>query len=238
MNLLTKYLLVFLSALLCSLPLQANQLPKAFSATYKANYNGIEIKATRSLTANGPKQTLNFTANSWLASIVEESLFEWGEHGYLIPQKYRYDRTGVGRERHALLTFDWDQRNVVNQVQDSKWKMDLPEIALDKLSYQLQLRKDLINSSPLGPYQIADGGRLKTYEFEKIGESVIDTPMGKLNTVEIKRIRKKKNRTTHIWLAKDWDYLIVKIQQLEKDGKSYEINIAQAVVDKQTVTGL
>jgi hypothetical protein len=234
------YLLIAVATLLATLSptLFASQLPKPFSATYKAKFNGVDVTATRSLAINDQQQIFHFKADSWLARIEEESQFEWGEHGFLIPQRYRYDRTGLGKDRHALLTFDWDKRKVINQVQDSKWKMKLPKVALDKLSYQMQLRKDLINNAPLGPYKIADGGRLKTYEFEVLGNEILDTPLGKLETVQIKRIRKDQKRTTNIWLAKHWDYLIVKIQQREKDGKSYEFNISDAVVGQESVTGL
>ena len=116
--------------------------------------------------------------------------------------------------------------------------MDLPEIALDKLSYQLQLRKDLINKQTLEAYQIADGGHLKTYTFEVIGDEVIETPLGKMDTIHIKRIREGKKRFTHIWLAKKWDYLIVKLEHKEKSGQSFAIQLAEAVVDSEPVRGL
>lgn len=216
----------------------AERLPKPFEATYKAKYSGFDITAIRSLQSQGDSQLLQFNATSWMANIEEQSQFHWGEHGFLVPEKYTYQRKVLGKKRQADLTFDWEQKQVTNAVQDSTWRMALPEIALDKLGYQLQLRKDLINNRTIGTYSIADGGRLKTYEFAILGEEVVETPLGKLNAIQIKRIRKNKKRTTHIWLAKDWDYLIVKLQQVEKGGKAYEINLSSARVGDQNVTGL
>lgn len=229
--------LIFLSSGLAAA--NAEKLPQPFTATYKAKYSGFDITAVRSLQAlDNDRQLLQFKATSWMANIEEQSQFQWGEHGFLIPQEYTYERKVLGKKREAHLTFDWQQKQVTNAVQDSTWRMALPDVALDKLGYQLQLRKDLINSRDIGAYEIADGGRLKTYQFAILGEEIVDTPLGKFNAIQVKRIRKNNKRTTHIWLAKDWDYLIVKLQQTEKGGKAYEINLSSATVGDQTVTGL
>ncbi|MGH1372847.1 MAG: DUF3108 domain-containing protein [Cellvibrionaceae bacterium] len=216
----------------------AAELPQPFTAVYKAQYGSLTITATRSLQKlNDDTMELRFAAKSWLARIEEVSQFNWDKQGQLVPQNYHYQRSGLGRDREAYLDFDWKKRKVVNNVQNKPWSMKLPQDALDKLSYQLQLRHDLINAKADMHYQIADGGRLKTYSFEILGEETLNTPVGQLNTVKVKRIRKNAKRTTHLWLAKDWNHLVVKIQQTEKDGKHYEINLASADLNGQPVKG-
>ncbi|MYM65000.1 DUF3108 domain-containing protein [Pseudomaricurvus sp. HS19] len=214
--------------------------PKPFSADYKARYGSLSVDASRSLTMGKDRQMeFRFAARHWLADIDERSLAQWDdEHFQLRPQTYSYNRTGLGRDRTALLTFDHDQGKVTNNVQNKPWSMDVPTDVQDKLSYQLQLRADLINGKELMEYQVADGGRLKTYRFAVEGEEVIDTPVGRLNTVRVKRLRKDNDRVTLIWLARDWDYLIVRIQQTEDDGKYYEINLTSAKLDGVSVNGL
>lgn len=216
----------------------AAQLPQPFNAVYKAQYGSLTITATRSLQQlSDNTMELRFAANSWLARIEEVSQFNWDPQGQLIPQNYRYQRSGLGRDREAYLDFDWNKHTVINNVQNKPWSMKLPEAALDKLSYQLQLRHDLINAKDHMHYQIADGGRLKTYEFEVLGKETLKTPVGQLKTIKVKRIRENAKRITHLWLATDWDHLVVKIQQTEKDGKHYEINLASADLNGQPVKG-
>ena len=168
----------------------AAQKPRDFKATYAAKLSGLSVTAVRELKtlANG-QQELIFRANSWLASIKESSQFDWNDNLRLVPNRYEYKRKGLGKDRYALLTFDWDNLRVTNNVQNKPWKMAVPPEALDKLSYQLQLRSDLINQVPVLSYAVADGGRLKTYTFEVMGEEVLDTPIGQLNTIKIKRSR-------------------------------------------------
>jgi hypothetical protein len=215
------------------------QTPKPFTAKYETAYNGIAVSATRSLKKlpNGQHE-LRFKAASWIATIEEFSQFTWEKAGVLYPQVYEYHRAGLGKDRDAILKFDWENKKVTNNVQNKPWIMDLPEQALDKLSYQIQLRKDLINATPLLSYAVADGGHIKHYRFEKLGEEVLDTPLGKLRTTKIQRIRKDDaNRITYLWMATEWNYLLVRIQQREKRGKPYEIILAEAKVDGVTVKG-
>lgn len=225
-------------ALSFALPASA-QLPQPFNATYQAKFKGFGVTATRSLKARDDGQLeLRFKADSMFAKINEFSHFNWLDNGQLQPQRYEYHRTGLGRDRHAQLSFDWAAQQVTNDVQDKAWKMALPAFAQDKLSYQLQLRHDLINGRQDLSYSIADGGRLKSYQFVVLGEEIVQTPLGKIKAVKVKRVRENSERQTHIWLAIDWDYLIVRIHQTEKDGKDYEITLADAQVNGARVKGL
>ncbi|NIB41977.1 DUF3108 domain-containing protein [Pseudomaricurvus alkylphenolicus] len=220
------------------------ELPKPFEATYEARYGSLSITATRTLREleNGG-QELRFAARSWLARIEEVSQFNWNREGHLVPERYSYSRTGLGRDREAHLDFDWQKLTVVNNVQKRPWSMSIPPQAMDKLSYQLQLRHDLLNrhtreNDPELSYAIADGGRLKTYRFEVLGEEQLQTAVGRLNVVKVRKVREGSKRVTLLWLARDWDHLVVRIQQTEKDGKHYEINLASASLNGIPVTGL
>ncbi len=230
---------VLLLSCLQTSPALATEHPSSFSATYKAEYSGLSVTATRSLKLlEDDSMLFTFTANHWLASIEESSHFVWQDSGRLRPLTYRYQRSGLGRDRHAELNFDWQNLTVINDVESKPWKMSIPEDALDKLSYQLQLRQDLLHDQTLTSYQIADGGRLKTYDFSLLGTEILETPLGRLNTLKVARVRKDDDRKTVIWLAVDWNNLLVKIQQTEDDGKQFEINIQSAQLDDKPVTGL
>lgn len=213
--------------------------PKSFEAIYKARYHGISITATRSLqNLEDGSQRLVFHADSWLASLKEISLFRWNEDHQIRPIRYRYERTGLGRNREAELDFDLVNKRVTNNVQRRPWNMDIPEGVLDKLNYQLQIRADLLSGKPLLHYQIADGGRLKEYSFEVLGEEVVKTSAGRFNAVKIRRLRKDEDddRSTTFWMARDWDYMIVRLQQKEDDS-TYEIDLHEAVLDGKKVKG-
>src|SRR5690606_23405022 len=109
---------------------------------------------------------LRFFADSMLASIEEISHFQQPDAGMLQPIEYHYQRKGLGRNREAHLQFDWDTMRVTNNVEKKPWKMDLEPNVQDKVSFQIQLQLDLMAGQEDFSYTIADGGRLKHYNFE------------------------------------------------------------------------
>lgn len=217
--------------------------PSLFRAIYKADYKGLPIsaKGIRELrrTEDGHYE-LSSKATSMFASITETSEFKISGDRF-VPLEYQYHRSGIGRKRDAILNFDWDNNTVLNNVQNKPWTMDVPIGAMDKLLYQFKLREDLLSAYenqepwPELSYVIADGGRLKNYEFEVIGEELIDTPVGQLNTIKATRVRDSRNRQSTFWLAPDYDFLLVKFQQLEADGDGFELILREAEFDGEAL---
>jgi hypothetical protein len=214
----------------------ASAIPESFSNTYVSSALGFNVTVVHELKPrdDGTKE-MRFEAKAWFGNIEETSVLRIDDEGQVIPLHYSYKRRGLGRNRDAALTFDWEKHLVTNDVQNTSWKMDIIEDVQDKLSYQLQLQRDVAQGKTTFVYQIADGGHLKEYAFEVVGEEVLKTPMGDVNTIKVKRSRDNNERTTFVWLAPDWDYLLVSMEQEEK-GKTYNINLRKAVVDGEHIT--
>ncbi|MFT4798732.1 MAG: hypothetical protein ACJAYE_001962 [Candidatus Azotimanducaceae bacterium] len=210
--------------------------PSLFRAVYKADYKGLPIsaKGVRELTQDETgRYRLSSKATSIFASITETTEFTI-EGSEVIPYEYQYHRSGIGKKRDAILSFDWDSGTVLNDVQDKPWRMDVPTGALDKLLYQFKLREDLKAAYASGQpwpdleYVIADGGKLKNYAFKVVGEEVIDTPLGKMNTIKAARVKDSRNRESMFWLSLDYDFLLVRFQQLKADGSGFELHLREA----------
>ena len=231
---------IFASALLLSNLLLSNlaiATPQVFDNEYKTRLYGFNITVTNRLTQTSDTQyQLLFKFDSMLGTITETSQMNWDEgKKRVIPQHYIYKRRGLGKDRDADLRFDWNKKTVTNHVQKSNWQMNILEGVQDKLSYQLQLQQDFIAGKEKFSYKIADGGHLKEYKFEKVGEEVLETPLGKVKAVKVKRSRENDERVTYAWLAKDWNYLLVRLQQEEK-GDSYTIYITKASLNGKPIT--
>ncbi len=207
----------------------AADAPTTFDNQYKAKLYGFNITVTNRLSKTADNQyDLLFKAESMLGSITEQSKLQWNPVQQTVsPLHYSYARRGVGKDRTAELSFDWKKKTVTNNVQKTSWQMDIAQKVQDKLSYQIQMQQDLLNGQKSFTYQIADGGRLKEYKFTIVGEEMLDTPLGKVNTIKVKRSRDNDERVTYAWLAKDWSYLLVRLQQEEK-GDAYTIYIHKA----------
>lgn len=214
----------------------AAEPPKTFDNEYKAKLYGFNITVTNRLTKTSDNQyELLFKAESMIGTITEQSKMQWSPAQQTVsPLHYSYARRGLGKSRTAELSFDWPKKTVTNNVQKTSWQMDIAQKVQDKLSYQVQLQQDLRNGHKNFAYQIADGGRLKEYKFTTVGEELLETPLGKVNTIKVKRSRENDERVTYAWLAKDWSYLLVRLQQEEK-GETYTIYIHKATIDGKPI---
>jgi len=228
--------IVFCTTTLIAAFTHAANPPKTFDNQYKAKLYGFNITVTNRLTKTADNQyDLLFKAESMIGNITEQSKMQWNPAQQTIsPLHYSYARRGLSKDRTAELTFDWKNKSVTNNVQKTSWQMDIAQKVQDKLSYQIQLQQDLLNGHKDFVYQIADGGRLKEYKFTTVGEEVLETPLGKVNTIKVKRSRENDERVTYAWLAKDWNYLLVRLQQEEK-GEAYTIYIHKATLDGKAI---
>lgn len=239
-------LLLFGLALSQFAPQISQAEPTPFRAIYKAAYKGVPIVAEgiRELTkVSGNNYLLTNSVTSWLGSITEQSVFTWYPGDLILSEEYQYHRGGIGTNRDAILKFDWSTHQVLNDVQAKPWKMAIPDGCMDKLGYQIKMRADLLlhysqsTQKPDLTYLIADGGRVKTYTFEILGEELIDTPVGRLSTIKVARLREDDKRSTIFWLAKDWQFLLVRLEQADSGKTSFNLSLKEATVNGTDVRG-
>lgn len=214
---------------------------KPYRVVYDAKFNAFlpfEGKAVRQLQLQPNGQwLLSHHIDSGVLSLKETSLFDWHQQRPKT-QAYRYSQSSIGGSKNEQLDFDWAAQQAHHKTDKAPGSFSIPSNTLDKLTYQLKIRQDLHNGKNIGVYTIADKRKLKEYSFILLGEEQIDTPVGKLNTLKIKRDRGvDSDRQTTFWLAKDWDYLLVKIEQLE-NGKDYQVIMVEGELNGKPIKGI
>ncbi|MEX1237747.1 MAG: DUF3108 domain-containing protein [Pseudomonadales bacterium] len=221
--------------------------PIPFHATYKANIKGVpfRVTGTRELTkVSDGKFLLVSSATAFLASVTEQTLFKLDADSGVVPIEYQYHKSGLGKNRDAVLTFDWEEMRVLNDARSRSWQMKVPTGTQDKLSYQLKMREDLSkarlngNKWPEMTYQVADDGEMKQYTFRVIGEETIETPAGTFDTIKATRVRDDNQRTTHFWLAPAFDFLLIRFEQNEKDGDGFKLLLKEAIFNGKPLAGV
>lgn len=225
-----NHVLAALICLLISTTATAGGLPGDFQAFYQLRVNGFVIGETQvELAAQAAGQYLyrTHTYSTGITSLfsdddlLESSLFKLHQQ-QLRPLEYRFDHIGRKKERHAYLKFDWQAGEVANTVEGHTWEMKIPRHAMDKLIVQLAVMLDLDAGKKDFKYAVADGGKLKEYQFAITGEETIRTPAGEYQTIKLERLRKDNDRSTYFWCAPSLNYLPVRIKQIEhEDGVTY-----------------
>ncbi len=202
-----------------------------FTATYDLYNRGIRVAEMKRNLSQQDDGFYHFRSESHTVGlvslfrddqIIEESTWEL-ENGVIKAVFYKYLHTGRKKQRNVTVDFDWKRNQIINSVNGSSWEMPFKPGTLDKLLYQYLIMLDLeSNKLPLS-YIIADGGKEKIYDFELLGEEVIKTPLGDLQTLKITQHKLNSDVQTTLWCAKDINYLPVKVEHIEHDGTTVAI---------------
>lgn len=220
-----------------------------FSAYYEASTNGVSGNAERHLVHQGDEHyRLNISLEAKVAGVEigdleQSSEFFWTGQG-IQPQHYHYQVSGVSSDVESV-SFNWDANKAISAEEDRSWNLDLKPGVLDQLTYQLALAQDLLPENEKGSaveslnYALVDGPVIETHRFAVLGEEIIETPLGRLLCLKLERVRESDNgRSTQIWLARDWNNLLAKIEQRSPSGLQIELEVTMALVGGETVTPL
>lgn len=230
--------------LLLSLISTTQAQPAEFQARYEADAYGITAEAERSLTKIGDnryrlrnKIEAGMLGNT-LAELDESSEFDWQE-GRVIPKSYSYIQSGISQSIEQI-QFDWEYETALSIEDDESWPIPLEEGVIDKLSYQLQIREYLNSTDETEfRFQVIDSDEIESHLYGVVAEEIFETELGRLNTVKIERVRDPSDaRTTTIWLASDWEYLLVGLVQTDRRGRKVELKIDAATVNGEVVQSL
>jgi hypothetical protein len=214
---------------------------KPFSADYTADWKQLPMSGTaaRSLTANADGTwTLAFNASMMIANLSESSIVTL-DKDTLLPKAYHFERGGLGKAKKTDLDFDWATKTVTGEDRGDAVKVALNAGMLDKSTYQLALQRDVAAGKKAMSYQVVDGNDVDTYDFRVLGTEKVATQVGQVDAVKVERVRDptQNKRITVMWFAKDWSYLLVRLQQVETDGKEYNIMLKDGQVDGKDVKG-
>lgn len=216
---------------------------KPFSASYTADFTQLPFSGTaeRSLSKNANDSwTLSFNAAMMLASLTEKSTFEQKNNTF-IPVSYNYERSGLGSAKVVKQAFDWSTKRATGIDRKKEINVTLVSGVLDKSTYQIALQEDVAAGKTSMHYNVLDGDDLEVYDFRVLGTETVKTKVGKVEAIKVERVRdpNQSKRKTNMWFAKDkdWDYILVQLVQVEKDGKEYQIVLQEGTVDGKKLKG-
>jgi len=207
-----KGLLIGLASVATLTAVQAELVP--YTATYYATFDRFSGRNTSSLSMN--KETGEYTYSSYtkprglaaLAGKIRESARFTLVGGTINPIAYAYK----ARDK-AFINYDW-QNKVASTNDDGKLKdVRLKGHELDILNLQMQLMEDLNNESLKEEYTVIKGNDLKTYSVTRLEDESIQIGKKNYAAVKLKQKRQGSSRHTFMWLAKDLQHTVIKMEQ-------------------------
>ncbi len=218
-----------------SQPDSITKLIPAYRATYSVLHKSDPVgKAIRELTylEDNNIQYNYQTDISWLIfsdKRQEKSIVSIDENK-VIPGKYSYQRQGTGPDKSYQWQYDLSNKKAINLKNDKKISLPHSDGLLDKLSYHLQNRIDLITNPQQKRFVypvIGSKGKIKNYEYQYDGKEELILPYGLVKTIRLKREVNEKKRITYAWFAPELNYLLVKIYQVKSGAEQFEAQLSE-----------
>ena len=195
-----------------------------YSATYSAKFKGMNLKAVRTLESlgGGRYRIVSDASHFFLGRITESSEFSL-QGDRVRPDNYQMKRKILGSSRRENALFDWQNSIAQSSYKDQTTELPLIGDELDWLGYQVQLSRDLQAGKKEFHYRIIRRGRSKEYHFKMVGQEVIETPFGELDTLRLERVHDSDKRKTTFWISPQHHYLLAKFHRVEEDGDEYAL---------------
>lgn len=208
---------------------------------YQSTAKGFDVDATRQLEPlQEDSYRLSQKAEALFSSIEEEARFHMvGDRPQ--PTSYNYRRNVFGSKLSRSNTFAEDNSHATFQEDDG----DIEEIATDghvygELTFQLALRLQLIQYGELRQtqFRVVDEDRVREQEYRLDQAEWLQTRVGWLKTRKLERVREDNDKQTFIWLAEDFNYVIVRIEHRKGDKASYTLHLEGGTVSGKEITGV
>jgi hypothetical protein len=200
--------------------------PRPYVGTYETSYGMLSARGERRLDAlpDGRWKMENH-AKVLMVDVVEKSTFTL-DGGRVNSVLYEFINP-LSKDRSMTIDFDWAAKTATERAKKTTVKLE--SNVYDKLGYQVQMQMDVCaNPDKFGTrdYTVVDRKRLKTYRVEFVRREPQSTAAGILDTIHLRQYRpdKRDGKDTLIWLAADWNCLLVRLDQTEgKDNISLKL---------------
>ena len=190
-----------------------------YKAKYQFDSDEISITGIREFKKTNDGYELKFRASNIVASMFFSSVFSIDEYG-IKSSKYEIKIRPKFLKRDQSIDFNY-KTQVIESNGRNEWKSDLNinDVTVDPLNAQIMIRSNLkknINNFSLNLINMQEGG------VEKFDYIVTRTEKCKFkekvyNCSILERLREGSSRKTTYYLAKELDYMFLKITDVSED---------------------
>jgi len=212
-----------------------------YEAVYETELNGMNVRVKRNLQIEGSRITVTNEAKRFLFGVRETSVMTLEDNGTLSSLTHEHKRKGLSHKHDKELSFDWTVNTVTDSLEPDREPLPVDYPAYDKLNYLTKMRLDLIRNPDMehGEYNVTNGVRNRVYSIDRVGEETLKIRMGDIRTIRFNRAGDDDEREVVIWVAPDWDFLLVRVDITKKPGDDAEKMILKsAKLDGRKVVGL
>lgn len=207
--------------------------PSPYRARYQVSRNGSTLgQAVVTLARDGKawrlrSETRGTEGLAALArvEIIEDSYFQIRD-GKPETIDYSFQQKAAWKNRERKVSVDVDAGTILSTNKDRQHRFTYRPLAVDRQLVTLALSMDLARGRKGDlVYRVVDRDEFEDERYRVGARESLDSPVGKLRTLRVTRVRSTPGRITESWLAVDRGFVPVRILQTEPDGDSFELKL-------------
>jgi hypothetical protein len=133
----------------------------------------------------------------------------------LHPDKFSENKLTSGGKQTLTADFDWQNKQLNFSSGNA---VVLPELTQDILSFLYQLSQLPLDQDQVTMH-ISNGKKLENYQLMVGAEEEIQTRLGKLRVLPLRKVHAPGEEGLEIWLGLEYRLLPVKIRQIDRSGE-------------------
>ena len=190
-----------------------------YKAKYQFDSDEISITGIREFKKTNDGYELKFRASNIVASMFFSSVFSIDEYG-IKSSKYEIKIRPKFLKRDQSIDFNY-KTQVIESNGRNEWKSDLNinDVTVDPLNAQIMIRSNLkknINNFSLNLINMQEGG-IEKFDYIVTGTEKCEFKEKVYNCSILERLREGSSRKTTYYLAKELDYMFLKITDVSED---------------------
>ena len=145
-----------------------------------------------------------------------QSNFTW-KNGLILPDSFRSTQKIVFYHRTESVDFNWESMRATGTKKHDDFELEIEPGMQDKLTIYLLLAQVLCNGEDTINADIVSGPILKPHSYHLQAREYLDTGLGRLATIHLRRGTADTEKQTDLWHAEAANFLPVRLVHRDKD---------------------
>jgi hypothetical protein len=207
--------------------------PAPFVATFQVAWHGIPAGESTLTLASPSAGTFTYSSNIkahgifrlvFPDALITSSTFTMAD-GHVVPLEYQESGQARDHSDDVDLKFDQGTGRVHGTSQTHPIDQPLDEGIQDPMSVQIELMRRLQAGLAPTQFKLFDHDQAKEYFYTRERSEVLDTPLGKIDTVVYRSDRPGSDRVTRLWLAPTLNSLPLQANRSRKGSVDLSMRI-------------
>ena len=151
---------------------------------------------------------------------LESTRFALEEGEQVSPIAYLCRSCDGKKDGLVEIDYDWAMKRASYSDRGDEQEFELQPRAMDRKAWEIQTMLDLGAGRSLGVQPTVEGGKLKLYDGQRLGEETLKTPAGEMETVKYRRQREGSENFQYIWYARELGWLPARWEIWRKDKRT------------------